>query len=97
MGVAALNNLYNSEAERKEVKIEEIKDLTSVEINKPYRIRKVVAKGEQMRNFLFTLGCFEGEKVTVISALPENYIVHIKDARYSIDKDLAKAIIVEPI
>ena len=47
-----------------------------------------------MRDFLFTLGCFEGEKVTVISVLADNYIIHVKDARYSIDKELARAILI---
>ena len=47
-----------------------------------------------MKEFLFTLGCYEGEKAMVISVLADNYIIHVKDARYSIDRDLAKAILI---
>ena len=43
---------------------------------------------------LFRSGCYGGELVTVISLLAENYIINVKDARYSIDKDLAEAIII---
>ena len=43
-------------------------------------------------NFLFTLGCFKGESITLISILADNYVIIVKDARYSIDVDLAKAI-----
>ena len=40
-----------------------------------------------------SLGCYEGETVTVLSVLGGNYVISIKDARYSIDKGLAEAII----
>jgi len=69
------------------------KNLSEAQINKEYIIDNVVADDEEMVNFLFTLGCFKGESVTVISVLSENYVISIKDARYSIDADLAKAVI----
>ncbi len=47
-----------------------------------------------MKDFLFTLGCYEGEEITVISILSDNYIIHVKGARYSIDKELARAILI---
>jgi len=69
-------------------------DLTQVGINLPYIIKGIDTHEQGMKDFLFTLGCFEGEKITVISILAENYIIHLKDARYSIDADLARAILV---
>ncbi|MBN2796819.1 MAG: ferrous iron transport protein A [Clostridia bacterium] len=68
--------------------------LTKGSINVPYVIQAIEAPNEAMRNFLFTLGCYEGEHVTIISKLSLNYVISIKDARYSIDEDLAKAIII---
>ena len=64
------------------------------ELNKPYTVNCVNTDQEDIRKFLFTLGCYPGEKVTIISKLASNYIINIKDARYSIDEDLANAIIV---
>jgi Fe2+ transport system protein FeoA len=69
-------------------------NLTQVAINVPYIIKGVDTTDLGMKDFLFTLGCFEGEKVTVISVLAENYVINVKDARYSIDEDLAKVILV---
>ena len=46
----------------------------------------------EMKSFLMSLGCYAGEKITVISVCSNLYIVNIKNARYSIDKDLAAAI-----
>ena len=69
-------------------------NLTQADTNMPYTIKEVDTTDNCMKEFLFTLGCFEGEKITVISVLAENYVVHVKDARYSIDEDLAKAIII---
>lgn len=69
-------------------------NLTNANINKEYNIKKVNTTDADMKNFLFTLGCYEGEKITVISMLADNYIITVKDARYSIDKELAEAILV---
>ena len=63
-------------------------------LNKSYTVNSVDTDQEDIREFLFALGCYPGEKITIISKLASNYIVNIKDARYSIDEDLAKAIIV---
>ncbi len=69
-------------------------NLTQADINVPYIITKVDTTDNSMKEFLFTLGCFEGEEITVISVLAENFVVHVKDARYSIDEDLARAILI---
>ena len=69
--------------------------LASAELNRTYTIKAIDARCHQMESFLFTLGCYEGEKITVISIVSDQYIVVIKDARYSIDRNLASSIILE--
>ena len=49
---------------------------------------------EELDAFLFSLGCYSGEPITVVSHLKKSCVVSIKDARYNIDRDLAAAIIV---
>lgn len=68
--------------------------MVKAQINKEYIIKDVKTDDEEMKNFLFTLGCYAGEKITLLSILSENYVISVKDARYSIDKDLAEAIII---
>lgn len=53
---------------------------------------KTVSGNEKIRKFLFTLGCSEGEEITLISILAGNYIISVKDSRYAIDKAMAKSI-----
>ena len=72
-----------------------IDNLSKGKINKDYRITEIKSNDEELDNFLFSLGCYEGERITLISILGGNYIINIKDARYSIDKDLASAIKIE--
>jgi len=67
-------------------------NLFEAEMNKEYLITDVVSDDKEIVNFLFTLGCFKGQSVTVISVLSETYVLAVKDARYSIDADLAKAV-----
>jgi len=69
-------------------------NLTQAKINTEYIIKDINTNDKELKDFLFTLGCYEGESVTVISVLGDNYIIAVKDARYSIDKDLAEAIII---
>ncbi len=57
-------------------------------------IKDIFTDDDELKSFLFTLGCYVGEHITVISILTGNYIVSIKDARYSIDTELAQAIII---
>lgn len=71
-----------------------VSDLSNAEVSKEYLIKDVQTEDEELKNFLFSLGCFKGESVTVISVLAENFVISVKDARYSIDADLARAIIV---
>ena len=69
-------------------------NLSFAEIGKEYVIQRIETDDEELNAFLFSLGCYSGETITVISARPSGYVVAIKDARYKIDKDLAKAIII---
>jgi ferrous iron transport protein A len=68
------------------------RNLSEAKMNQEYIIESVVSEDKQIVQFLFTLGCYEGETITLISVLSDNYTIAVKDARYSIDIDLAKAI-----
>ena len=57
-----------------------------------YIIKSIQTEDEELDSFLFTLGCYSGEPITVISRLKGGLIVAIKDGRYNIDKPLAEAI-----
>jgi len=69
-------------------------NLKSAEEGKEYIIRQIDTNDEELNAFLFSLGCYSGEPITVISQLKGGCIVSIKDARYSIDNQLAEAIMV---
>ena len=60
-----------------------------------YIISAIETDDEELDAFLFSLGCYSGEKITVVSKKRSGCTVSIKDARYSIDKRLATAITVE--
>ena len=59
-----------------------------------YIIRDVLTSDEELNSFLFSLGCYEGQPITVIAKRRGGLTVSIKDGRYSIDNALAKAIII---
>jgi ferrous iron transport protein A len=59
-----------------------------------YIIKRIETDDEELDAFLFSLGCYSGEPITVVSHLKGSCVVSIKDGRYSIDKELAEAIIV---
>ncbi len=69
--------------------------LANCEINTEYTITAINTYGdEEMKNFLFSLGCYEGQTISIVSKLHKNFVITIKDARYSIDESLANAILV---
>ncbi len=68
--------------------------LREVQEGVEYIIKNINTFDEELNSFLFSLGCYSGEKITVIRHLKGGSIVAIKDSRYSIDKQLAEAIIV---
>ena len=59
-----------------------------------YIIREVKTEDEELNAFLFSLGCYSGESITVVRHLKGGLVVAIKDARYTIDNQLAEAIVV---
>lgn len=65
--------------------------LNRAKIGQRLTVKDVKGK-EKVIKFLFTLGCYEGEEITVISKLAGNYVVNIKDSRYAIDERMAKTI-----
>lgn len=69
--------------------------LLDAKIEEEYIIKEIQTDDEEMDSFLFTLGCYSGEPITVISHLKGGCVVSIKDGRYNIDKQLAEAIIVQ--
>lgn len=61
---------------------------------KEYIISDIQTDDQELNSFLFSLGCYSGEAITVISHLKGGCIVSIKDGRYNIDNQLAKAILI---
>ncbi len=67
-------------------------NLTDAKEGKEYIIRTIETDDEELDDFLFSLGCYSGEPITVISHTTGGCVVAIKDGRYSIDNQLAEAI-----
>lgn len=57
-----------------------------------YVVAKINTDDEEMKDFLFSLGCYSGETVSVVSIKNSGLVVSIKDGRYCIDSLLAQAI-----
>lgn len=69
-------------------------NLLDANVEEEYIIKEIQTDDEEMDSFLFSLGCYSGEPITVISHLKSGCVVSIKDGRYTIDKQLAEAIII---
>lgn len=69
-------------------------NLAAAQEGKEYIIEQIETDDEELDAFLFSLGCYSGEPITVISHLKGGCVVSIKDGRYNIDTQLAEAIIV---
>lgn len=67
-------------------------NLTEAQVGEEYIIKEIVTDDEEMDAFLFSLGCYSGEPITVISQKKGGCVVSIKDGRYNIDNQLASAI-----
>ena len=61
---------------------------------KEYIIRKIETDDEELDAFLFSLGCYSGEAITVVRRMKSGCVVAIKDGRYNIDNQLAEAIVI---
>ena len=69
-------------------------DLTKAEEGKQYTIARIETEDEELDSFLFSLGCYSGEPITVISRRRGSCTIAVKDGRYSIDNQLAEAIVI---
>ena len=70
-------------------------NLRDAEPGREYTVRSINVDDDELVAFLFSLGCYSGEPITVISRRKSSCTVAIKDGRYSIDSHLAKAVDVE--
>ncbi|MGI6019742.1 MAG: FeoA family protein [Marvinbryantia sp.] len=61
---------------------------------KEYIIQGIETDDEELNAFLFSLGCYIGEQITVVSHMKNSCVVSIKDGRYNIDHQLADAILI---
>ena len=67
-------------------------NLADAIIGEEYIVKDIETEDEELKSFLFSLGCYSGEPITVISHIKGGCVVSIKDAGYNIDTDLARAI-----
>lgn len=67
-------------------------NLTEAVEGTEYIIKAIDTDDDELNAFLFSLGCYSGEPITVVSHLKGGCVVSIKDSRYNIDKQLASAI-----
>jgi Fe2+ transport system protein FeoA len=68
--------------------------LKNADEGKEYIIRGIETDDEELDAFLFSLGCYSGEQITVVSHMKNSCVVSIKDGRYNIDHQLADAILI---
>ena len=69
-------------------------NLHNAEKGKEYIIQSIRTDDEELNAFLFSLGCYSGEPITVISRRNSGCVISVKDGRYSIDRALAESITV---
>ena len=69
-------------------------NLTMAEEGKEYIVKAIETDDEDLNSFLFSLGCYSGEPITVVAHRKNSCTVSIKDGRYNIDSQLAAAIII---
>ena len=68
--------------------------LANAEEGKEYIIKDIDTDDEELDEFLFRLGCYSGEAITVVQRVHGGCVVAIKDGRYNIDNELASAILI---
>ena len=94
MGLFSRKTQINTDAPAAKVSSDKL-DLLDAVPGITYKIKEINTEDEDMNAFLFRLGCYTGEPITLISKKRKNCIVVIKDGRYNLDNLLAEAIIVE--
>lgn len=68
--------------------------MTKAEEGKQYTIARIETEDPELDSFLFSLGCYSGEPITVISRRRLSCTIAVKDGRYSIDNQLAAVIVI---
>ncbi len=66
--------------------------LMEAQLGREYLVRNIGTGDEELNAFLFSLGCYSGEPITVVSRRRGGCVISVKDGRYSIDQHLARAI-----
>ena len=66
--------------------------LLDAQEGKEYIIMSIETDDEELDAFLFSLGCYSGEPITVVSKSRGGCVVSVKDGRYNIDNQIARAI-----
>ena len=68
--------------------------LLDANVGEEYIIKDIITDDEELNAFLFSLGCYSGETITVVRRRKSGCVVAIKDGRYNIDNQLAEAIMI---
>ena len=90
-----MESFYNiNETYTRDINTEDRMTLAQANVREEYIVKEIKAEDDELLAFLFTLGCYSGEPITVVSRKKSGCIVAIKDGRYIIDNDLAEAICV---
>ena len=69
-------------------------NLTEVPLGEEYIVKEILADDKEMDAFLFTLGCYCGEPITVVSRVTGGCVVSIKDGRYRVWGDASHRVCV---
>ena len=69
-------------------------NLMDAQIGKEYIVRAIETDDEELDAFLFSLGCYSGKPITVVSRRRHSCVVAIKDGRYNVDRQLAEAVLI---
>ena len=67
--------------------------LLDAEVGKTYEIKEIQTDDEEMNAFLFRLGCYSGEPITIVSKRRKSCVAVIKDGRYNLDQLLSEAVV----
>ena len=69
-------------------------NLMDAQIGQEYIVRSIETDDEELDSFLFSLGCYSGKPITVVSRRRHSCVVAIKDGRYNVDRQLAEAVLI---
>jgi len=86
--------VWLAEANQRGCQGERVMNLREAEEGREYVIESILTDDEELNAFLFSLGCYSGEPITVVKRRKSGCVISVKDGRYNIDSELAEAIIV---